>query len=68
MKRDQERFGPFKHLAPNKQCPDLKKQRVIVLQNELRKNPNISGRQLEKHTGINRKMIYKLMKEEELKR
>ncbi|MBY0222738.1 recombinase family protein [Sporosarcina aquimarina] len=68
LKLDQERFGSFKHLAPNKQCPDLKKQRVIVLQDELRKNPKLSGRQLEKLTGINRKMIYKIMEEEELKR
>ncbi|MEV9639149.1 hypothetical protein ABZ756_00460 [Mammaliicoccus sciuri] len=65
---DQERFGPFKHLAPKKQCPGLKAQRIIVLQDELRKNPKISGRHLEKHTGINLKMIYKIIKEEKLKR
>lgn len=68
LKLDQKRFGPFKHLAPNKQCPDLKKQRIIVLHDELRKNPKLSRRQLEKRTGINRKTIYKLMEEEELKR
>ncbi|MDV6377710.1 hypothetical protein ORD22_05455 [Sporosarcina sp. GW1-11] len=68
LKLDQERFGPFRHLKPNKQCPTLKKQRVLILKEELRKNPKISGRQLEERTGINRKMIYKLIEEEELKR
>lgn len=68
LKLDQERFGDFRHLKQNKQCPTLKKQRVLILKEELRKNPKISGRQLEERTGINRKMIYKLIEEEELKR
>ncbi|ARK25960.1 hypothetical protein SporoP37_15630 [Sporosarcina sp. P37] len=68
LKQDQERFGPFKHLAPNRLCPNLKQQRIIVLQEVLRVSPNLSGRQLEKQTGINRKTIYKLLEEEELKR
>lgn len=68
LKLDQERFGPFKYLAHNKQCTELKRQRVIMLEEELKKNPKLSGRQLEKITGINRKTIYKLIEEEELKR
>lgn len=67
LKWDQERFGAFKHLAPNKQSPAVRQQRVTLLKEELKRDPDISGRQLEKKTGINRKMIYKLIEEEGLK-
>ncbi|WP_246110945.1 recombinase family protein [Sporosarcina luteola] len=67
LKWDQERFGAFKHLAPNKQSSAVRQQRVALLKEELRRDPAISGRQLENKTGINRKMIYKLIEEEGLK-
>ena len=67
LKLDQERFGAFQHLKPNKLSPKLKEDRIEILKVELAKNPKISGRQLEEKTGINRKMIYKLIEEEGLK-
>lgn len=67
LKWDQERFGVFKYLAPNKQSPDVRQKRVALLREELKSNPRSSGRELEKQTGINRKMIYKLIEEEGLK-
>ena len=67
LKLDQERFGPFKYLAPSKFCPNLKSARIEKIKAELKKTPEISYRQLEKKTGINRKMISKLIKDEGLK-
>ncbi|MEK4715378.1 recombinase family protein [Sporosarcina sp. FSL K6-5500] len=67
LKIDQERFGPFKHLKPNKLSPELRETRIELIKKELVNNPGISGRQMEENTGINRKMIYKLIDEEGLK-
>ena len=67
LKLDQERFGPFMYLKPNKFCPELRAQRIEMIKKELAKNTKISGRQLEENTGINRKMVSKLIEEEGLK-
>lgn len=68
LKRYQEWFGPFKHIAPNRLRPELRKERLKIIKNYLKKNPNASGREIENKTGINRKMVYKLINEENLKR
>lgn len=67
LKLDQERFGPFQHLARPRNCPDLRLERIEILKDALAKHPKIGGRKLEEITGINRKMIYKLIKEEGLR-
>ncbi|MEK4122246.1 recombinase family protein [Lysinibacillus sp. FSL K6-0102] len=63
----QEWFGPFKHLAPNRLGPEMRQKRIKTIKKALQSNPNATGRQLEKITGINRKMIYKLIREEKLR-
>ena len=67
LKKDQERFGPLKNIAPNRLRPELRVERVKVLKKELVQNPKASERLLEEITGINRKTIRKLIKEEGLK-
>lgn len=67
LKIDQERFGAFRYLAPPRQCPKLKAQRITLIRKELALNPNATGRMLEQATGINRKMIYRLIAEEGLR-
>lgn len=64
----QEWFGPFKHLAPNRLGPEIREKRIEMIKKALKSHPNAPGRALEKITGINRKMIYKLIREENLKR
>ncbi|AJK88531.1 MULTISPECIES: recombinase family protein [Lysinibacillus] len=63
----QEWFGPFKHLAPNRLGPEMRQKRIKTIKKALQSHPNATGRQLEKITGINRKMIYKLIREEKLR-
>lgn len=67
LKLDQERFGPLKHLARPKGCPSIRKERIIIIKKALADDPGMSGRKLEQLTGINRKMIYRLIKEEGLR-
>ncbi|GEM_PF-4723910 len=44
----------------------LREKRLEILRSAMKKHPDASGRELEKLTGINRKMIYKLTKKEGL--
>lgn len=67
LESDQLRFGKFKNLALARGSNDLREERLKILRSVLKKHPEASGRELEKLTGINRKMIYKLTKEEGLK-
>lgn len=67
LESDQKRFGKFKNIALAKGSDELRSKRLKLLHMTLKKHPNASGRQLEELTGINRKMIYKLIKEEDLK-
>ncbi len=67
LKLDQERFGPFKHLALNKLSPELRKLRIKLIKKEIETDSKISVREIERRTEINRKMISKLIKEEGLK-
>ena len=68
LKQDQERFGPFQYLKQNNLCPELRARRIeIIIIKELAKNSRISGRQMEVNTGINRKMVHKLVEEEGLR-
>jgi len=67
LRRDQERFGPFKHLAPHWSCPNLRQERVDAIKKELALDPQASGRKLAESTGIYRKMIRRLIAEEGLK-
>ncbi|MDW0112248.1 recombinase family protein [Sporosarcina saromensis] len=68
LRVDEERFGPFKHLAPHWSCPELRKERIKIIRKELLKDPNISLRQLAEKTGIYRKLLRELIKEEGLRR
>ncbi|MGE7688737.1 hypothetical protein ACQKMI_05965 [Lysinibacillus sp. NPDC097214] len=67
LESDQRRFGKFKNLALAKGSNELRTKRLKLLRTTLKKYPNASGRQLEEITGIKRKMIYKLIKEEGMK-
>lgn len=67
LRVDQQRFGPFKHLAPHWSSPELRQQRVDAIKKELAIDPNISQRQLAEKTGIYRRLIRELIKEEGLK-
>lgn len=67
LEADQQRFGKFKNLGLAKGSKELRAERLKVIKTTLKKHPDASGRELEKLTGINRKMIYKLLKEEGLK-
>ncbi|MGE7946521.1 recombinase family protein [Lysinibacillus sp. NPDC093688] len=66
LESDQKRFGKFKNVALAKGSNALRTERLKLLRSTLKKHPTASGRQLEDLTGINRKMIYKLIKEEGL--
>ncbi|MEY9976662.1 hypothetical protein [Lysinibacillus sp. RC79] len=66
LESDQKRFRKFKNVALAKGSNALRTERLKLLRSTLKKHPNASGRQLEEFTGINRKMIYKLIKEEGL--
>lgn len=68
LKKYQEWFGAFKHLAPNRLSPKIREERIKIIKKALLSHPEAAGRELEKITGINRKMIYKLIREENLKR
>lgn len=67
LNKYQEWFGPLKHVAINRQSPELRKQHVEEIKKALAKNPKAPGRKLEEMTGINRKRIYRLIKEENLR-
>ena len=67
LESDQKRFGKFLNSALAKGSNALRTERLKLLRSTLKKHPNASGRQLEDLTGINRKMIYKPIKEEGLK-
>jgi len=67
LESDQKRFGKFKNVALAKGSDELRLKRLKLLCSTLKKHPDASGRHLEELTGINRKMIYKLIKEEGLK-
>ncbi|MBO0586493.1 recombinase family protein [Sporosarcina sp. E16_8] len=67
LKQDQERFGPFKHLARHWSSPELRQERVNAIKKELAINPKASLRKLAEDTGIYRKMISKLIEEESLR-
>lgn len=67
LEADQERFGKFKNVALAKGSKEQREERLKLIKVTLKKHPSASGRELEKLTGINRKMIYKLIKEEGLK-
>lgn len=67
LESDQLRFGKFKNLALARGSNDLREERLKILRSVIKKHPDAPGRELEKLTGINRKMIYKLTKEEGLK-
>ncbi|MGE8037325.1 hypothetical protein [Lysinibacillus sp. NPDC093692] len=66
LESDQSRFGKFKNVALAKGSDELRTKWLKLLRATLKKHPNASGRQLEEITEINRKMIYKLIKEEGL--
>lgn len=67
LKQDQERFGPFKHVAPHWSSPTLRQERIEAIKKELASNPKASQREIAEVTGIYRKMIRRLVKEEGLK-
>lgn len=67
LKQDQNRFEQFRYLKPNKFSLELRAKRIQTIRQALINTPNASGRKLEELTQINRKMIYKLIKEEGLK-
>lgn len=68
LKEDQERFGPFKNLAVNKLSPEFRQKRIELIKAELSKDPTLTITKLEELTGINRKMISKILKEESLRK
>lgn len=67
LELDQTRFGKFKNIALARGSNELRLERVKILRSTLKKHPNATGRELEKLTGINRKMIYVLIREEGLR-
>lgn len=67
LRRDQERFGPFKHLARHWSCPNLRQERVDAIKKELALDPQAHDRKISAATGIYRKMIRRLIEEEGLK-
>jgi len=67
LKQDQNRFGQFRYLKPNIFSLELRAKRIQTIRQAFINTPNASGRKLEELTQINRKMIYKLIKEEGLK-
>ena len=60
-------FGPFKNILPNRLRPELREERIEAIKAVLKDDPLAPGRKIEDLTGINRKMVYKLIKEENLK-
>lgn len=67
LNKDQERFGPFKHIAPLWHCAELRQERIEAIKKELALDPEASLRKMAESTGIYRKLIKKLITEEGLK-
>lgn len=67
LMEDQERFGPFKNLAVNKLNPEFRAKRIEMIKVELNKDPTLTFEKIAERTGINRKMVSKLIKENNLR-
>lgn len=67
LKKYQELIKPLEYLAPNKLSPKTRESQIEKIKEALLKNPRATLNILEQETGINRKRISQLIKEDKLR-